>query len=67
MLVPQFGLNRFDWRSIDHFAADVLRAEQLGWDHALIPDSQLRRRDTYVMLAAAALKTREFITERWYA
>ncbi len=57
MLVPQFGLNRFDWRSIDHFAADVLRAEQLGWDHALIPDSQLRRRDTYVMLAAAALRT----------
>jgi 5,10-methylenetetrahydromethanopterin reductase len=57
MLVPEFGLNRFDWRSLDRFAADVQRAQDLGWDHALIPDSQLRRRDTYVMLAAAAQQT----------
>ncbi|HZP39351.1 MAG TPA: LLM class flavin-dependent oxidoreductase [Methylomirabilota bacterium] len=56
--VPQFGLNRFDSRSVDHFAADVARAEQLGWDAALQPDSQLRRRDTYVLLAAAARVTR---------
>src|SRR5919198_1165875 len=39
------------------FAADVKRAETLGWDAALQPDSQLRRRDTYVMLAAAARAT----------
>src|SRR4029453_16309825 len=39
------------------FAADVRRAETLGWDAALLPDSQLRRRDTYVMLAAAAQAT----------
>ena len=57
MLVPEFGLNRFDWRSLDLFATDVQRAQDLGWDHALIPDSQLRRRDTYVMIAAAAQQT----------
>lgn len=57
MPVPRFGLNRFDSRSVDQFAADVQRAEQLGWDAALQPDSQLRRRDTYVLLAAAARVT----------
>jgi 5,10-methylenetetrahydromethanopterin reductase len=54
---PRFGLNRFDDRSVDAFAADVRRAELLGWDAAWEPDSQLRRRDTYVMLAAAARAT----------
>jgi 5,10-methylenetetrahydromethanopterin reductase len=54
---PRFGLNRFDARSVDDFAADVRRAEALGWDAALQPDSQLRRRDTYVLLAAAARAT----------
>ena len=57
MKVPRFGLNRFDARSVDAFAADVRRAEALGWDAALQPDSQLRRRDTYVLLAAAARET----------
>ena len=57
MTVPRFGLNRFDSRSVDGFAADVKRAETLGWDAAFQPDSQLRRRDTYVMLAAAARAT----------
>jgi 5,10-methylenetetrahydromethanopterin reductase len=55
---PRFGLNRFDARSVDAFAADVKRAEDLGWDAAFQPDSQLRRRDTYVLLAAAARATR---------
>jgi len=36
----------------------VQRAESLGWDVAWQPDSQLRRRDTYVLLAAAARVTR---------
>src|SRR5947207_4981208 len=58
MTVPRFGLNRFDARSVDAFAADVRRAETLGWDAALRPDSQLRRRDTYVLLAAAARVTK---------
>ena len=57
MTVPRFGLNRFDARSVDAFAADVRRAEMLGWDAAFQPDSQLRRRDTYVLLAAAARAT----------
>src|SRR5436190_21862316 len=57
MKIPRFGLNRFDARSVDGFAADVRRAEALGWDAALQPDSQLRRRDTYVLLAAAARVT----------
>jgi 5,10-methylenetetrahydromethanopterin reductase len=57
MTVPRFGLNRFDTRSMDAFAADVRRAEDLGWDAAFQPDSQLRRRDTYVLLAAAARAT----------
>ena len=40
MNVPRFGLNRFDSRSVELFAADVRRAETLGWDAALQPDSQ---------------------------
>ena len=43
------------------FAADVRRAEALGWDAALQPDSQLRRRDTYVLLAAAARATERIV------
>jgi 5,10-methylenetetrahydromethanopterin reductase len=57
MTMPRFGLNRFDSRSVAAFAADVRRTETLGWDAAWVPDSQLRRRDTYVMLAAAAQAT----------
>ena len=57
MGIPRFGLNRFDSRSVDTFATDVRRAETLGWDAAFQPDSQLRRRDTYVLLAAAARAT----------
>ena len=56
-MIPRFGINRFDVRSVDAFAADVARAEGLGWDVAFLPDSQLRRRDTYVLLAAAARAT----------
>jgi 5,10-methylenetetrahydromethanopterin reductase len=59
--MPRFGLNRFDARSVDAFAADVARAEQLGWDAAFQPDSQLRRRDTYVLLAAAARATTRIV------
>ncbi len=61
MTPPRFGLNRFDSRSVDAFAADVRRAEALGWDAALQPDSQLRRRDTYVLLAAAARATNRIV------
>jgi 5,10-methylenetetrahydromethanopterin reductase len=61
MPLPRFGLNRFDARSVDAFAVDVQRAERLGWDAALQPDSQLRRRDTYVLLAAAARATERIV------
>jgi len=57
MPTPRFGINRFDARSVSDFVADVRRAETLGWDVAWQPDSQLRRRDTYVLMAAAAQAT----------
>lgn len=57
MSPPRFGLNRFDVSSVGAFAQDVRRAEEHGWDGAFLPDSQLRRRDTYVLLAAAAQAT----------
>ena len=61
MAIPRFGLNRFDARTVDAFAADVRRAETLGWDAAFQPDSQLRRRDTYVLMAAAARVTERIL------
>ena len=57
MQIPQFGINRQDASSVAAFAVDVARIEALGWDAAWLPDSQLRRRDTYVLLAAAAQAT----------
>ena len=51
------GLNRLDWCSPRRFAADAKRAEDLGWDWALIPASSLRLRDPYVNLAFAAEAT----------
>lgn len=57
MRVPAFGINRQDAESTARFAADVARIESLGWDCVWLPDSQLRRRDTYVLLAAAAQAT----------
>src|SRR5439155_1113737 len=35
--------------------------ETLGWDAAFQPDSQLRRRDTYVLMAAAARVTERIV------
>lgn len=67
MDLPRFGLNRFDARSVADFAADVARAEALGWDAAFQPDSQLRRRDTYVLLAAAAAATHRIVLSPFIA
>ena len=58
MRIPKFGINRQDAESPARFAVDVARLESLGWDCAWLPDSQLRRRDTYVLLAAAAQATK---------
>jgi hypothetical protein len=49
MALLRGGLNRFDSRSVEAFEADVRRAEPPGSDAARRPDSQLRRRDTYVL------------------
>jgi alkanesulfonate monooxygenase SsuD/methylene tetrahydromethanopterin reductase-like flavin-dependent oxidoreductase (luciferase family) len=61
MKAPRFGLNRFDARSVDAFAADVRRAEEPGLGRCPSADSQLRRRDTYVLLAAAARATERIV------
>ena len=57
MLLPAFGLNRFDYSSPQAFAADARRAEALGWDYAFIPSSPLLLQDPYVNLAFAAVET----------
>jgi 5,10-methylenetetrahydromethanopterin reductase len=54
MTTPAFGLNRHDWSTPGAFAADVARAEQLGWGWAFIPVNPLVLWDPYVMLALAA-------------
>jgi alkanesulfonate monooxygenase SsuD/methylene tetrahydromethanopterin reductase-like flavin-dependent oxidoreductase (luciferase family) len=58
MMLPKFGLNRFDYSSPQAFARDAKRAEDLGWDYAFIPSSPLRRQDPYVNLAFAAVETK---------
>ena len=57
MALPRFGINRFDSASVERFVADVRMAEDLGWDIAFTPDSQLGLRDPYIMLAMAARST----------
>lgn len=59
--IPKFGLNRHDTSSVLNYAKDVSRSEKYGWDAAFLPDSQLRRRDTYVLLGAAALSTEKIV------
>jgi 5,10-methylenetetrahydromethanopterin reductase len=54
MTSPVFGLNRHDWSSPGAFAADVARAERLGWGWAFVPVNPLVLWDPYVLLALAA-------------
>ena len=54
---PAFGLNRWDWSSVDAFAADVRRAEDLGYQYAFTPWGPLAMRDPYVSFAAATVQT----------
>src|SRR3981189_2508692 len=61
MKIPRFGLNRFEARYGRGEAFAAQRAEALGWDAAFQPDSQLRRRDTYVLMAAAARVTERIL------
>lgn len=55
--VPAFGLNRWDWTSVEAFAADVQRAEELGYQYAFTPWGPLAMRDPYVSFAAATART----------
>jgi 5,10-methylenetetrahydromethanopterin reductase len=54
---PKFGLNRWDWSTPAAFAADVERAEDAGWDYALVGVNPLALWDPYVMLSMAAATT----------
>ncbi|MFD5426474.1 LLM class flavin-dependent oxidoreductase [Streptomyces sp. NPDC127084] len=57
-VMPAFGVNRFDFTSPPAFAADVRRAEELGWDYAFTPSTPLLVRDEFVDLAFAAERTK---------
>src|SRR5690242_13392287 len=55
-----FGLNRRPFATISAFVETVRREEELGFDYAWIPDSQMRRPDAFI-LAALALQATERI------
>lgn len=57
MPLPVLGLNRWDVTTPAHFAADVARAEELGWGKALLLCNPLMTWDPYVMLAIAGQAT----------
>jgi 5,10-methylenetetrahydromethanopterin reductase len=52
-----FGLNRWDWRSPESFAAQVSEAEQLGLGCAFLPVNPLAVPDPYLLMGAAAMVT----------
>lgn len=51
------GLNRWDWRSVEHFSASVARAESVGIDYSFQPVNPLLAQDPYQLLASAASRT----------
>lgn len=51
------GLNRWDWRSADHFAASARAAEGAGVQWALLPVNPLAVPDPYVLMAAGLAAT----------
>lgn len=55
---PRIGIRIPACTSIDKVAEAIVLAEQLGFDSAWLPDSQLIWRDTWMALALAATKTR---------
>lgn len=57
MMTPHLGLNRWDWRTPASFAAEVTRAEELGFDHAFLPVNPLAIPDPYVLFAAGVAAT----------
>ncbi len=57
-MIARFGVRIPPCARIDEVAACVERAEQLGFDVAWIPDSQLLWRDVFATMAVAATRTR---------
>ncbi|ROO87104.1 methylenetetrahydromethanopterin reductase [Actinocorallia herbida] len=57
MTAPRIGVRIPPCARADTVAAAVARAEELGFDEAWLPDSQLLWRDVYTTLTAAALAT----------
>jgi 5,10-methylenetetrahydromethanopterin reductase len=55
-----FGLNRRPFATISAFVDAIRREEELGFDYAWIPDSQMRLPDAFI-LAALALQATERI------
>lgn len=56
--MPRIGVRIPACDRVDRVAAAIERAEQLGFDSAWVPDSQLIWRDTWMALALAATRTR---------
>jgi 5,10-methylenetetrahydromethanopterin reductase len=52
-----FGLNRHPFNSIPEFIVAVQREQELGFTHALIPDSQTILPDAYILAALALAAT----------
>ncbi len=59
VIVSELGLNHWDSTTPSRLAADVARAEALGYTHALIGSNSLRLWDSYILLALAAQSTRQ--------
>lgn len=51
------GLNRWDWRTPEAFAASARRAESAGVGHAFLPVNPLSLWDPYVLMALGAAAT----------
>lgn len=51
------GLNRWDWRTPESFAAGVAHAEAAGLGYALLPVNPLAVPDPYLLMAAGAAAT----------
>ncbi|MEM7340604.1 MAG: LLM class flavin-dependent oxidoreductase [Actinomycetota bacterium] len=53
----RLGLNRWDWRSPEAFASEVVEAEAMGLTDAFVPVNPLALPDPYVLLTAGARAT----------
>lgn len=56
-MTVELGLNRWDWRTPESFAAGVAEAEAAGLGHAFLPVNPLAIPDPYLLMAAGAAAT----------